>query len=325
MHRRDFIKGVAGTAVTWPHVARAQQPMPVIGFLNSGLSAGYAIATSGFKRGLKDGGYVEGQNVTIEYRWAEGEYERLPALAADLVTRKVAVMFVNTAALLPAIEATKTIPIVFITSADPVQLGVVASLNRPGGNVTGVTSLNVDVGSKRLELLHEVMPAAANIAFLVHSANPNSETLLKDAQAAARKLGMQISVLSVNSDRDIEAAFAKVTKLRASALVIGSDALFNSLSKQLGALAVRHAIPTVYQNREFAEAGGLMAYGAGSISDVYRIAGAYAGRILKGEKPGDLPVVQSAKVELIINLKTAKALGITVPLPLLGRADDVIE
>jgi len=324
MRRREFISFIGSAAAAWPLVARAQQPTPVVGFLNSGLSAGYAVATNGFKQGLKDGGYVEGQNVAIEYRWAEGKYERLPALAADLVARKVAVMVVNTAALLPATKATKTIPIVFITSVDPVEQRVVASLNRPGGNVTGVTSLNVDVGSKRLELLHEVMPTAANIAFLVHSANPNSETLLKDAQAAARKLGMQILVLSMNSERDIEAVFAKATELRASALVIGSDALFNSWSKQLGALAARHAIPAVYQNREFAEAGGLMSYG-GSVTDSYRQAGIYTGRTLKGEKPADLPVVQATKLELVINLKTAKMLGLSIPNTLIGRADEVLE
>ena len=324
MRRREFIKAIAGSAVAWPLAARAQQPVPVIGFLNSGLSGGYTVATSGFKQGLKDGGYVEGQNVAIEYRWAEGKNERLPALAAELVARKVAVMVVNTAALLPATKATKTIPIVFISSVDPVKLGAVASLNRPGGNVTGVTSLNVDVGSKRLELLHEVMPAAANVAFLVHSANPNSETLLKDAHAAAHRLGMQISVLSVSSERDIESAFAKVTELRASALVIGSDAIFNSRSKQLGALAARHAVPTIYQNREFAEAGGLMSYG-GDLREPFRITGIYASRILKGEKPADLPVQRSTKLELVINLKAAKALGLNVPNTLVGRADEVIE
>jgi putative ABC transport system substrate-binding protein len=324
MRRQEFISFIGSAVAAWPLAARAQQPMPVIGFLNSGLSAGYTVATSGFKEGLKDGGHVEGQNVAIEYRWAEGKYERLPTLAADLIARKVAVMVVNSAALLPATKATKTIPIVFTTSLDPVRLGVVASLNRPGGNVTGVTSLNVDVGSKRLELLHEVMPAAANIAFLVHSANPNSETLLKDAQAAARRLGMQISVLSVNSERDIESAFAKVAELRASALVIGTDALFNSRSKQLGQLAGRHAIPTVYQNREFAEAGGLMSYG-GDLREPYRITGRYASRILKGESPADLPVQQSTKIELVINLKAAKALGLNVPNTLVGRADELIE
>jgi putative ABC transport system substrate-binding protein len=305
--------------------ARAQQPiLPVIGFLNSGLSDGYAVAISGFKQGLKEGGYAEGQNVAIEYRWAEGKNERLPTLAADLVQRKVAVIVANTAALLPATKATKTIPIVFISSVDPVKLGVVASLNRPGGNVTGVTSLNVDVGSKRLELLHEVMPAATKFAFLIHPANPNSETLLKDAQVAAHRLGVQIFVLHASSERDFESVFAKVTELKANALVIGSDALFNSRSEQLGALAARHAVPTVYQNREFAVAGGLLSYG-GDLREPFRITGVYASRILKGEKPADLPVQRSTKIELVINLKAAKALGLNVPNALVGRADEVVE
>lgn len=324
MRRREFISFIGSAVAAWPLAVRAQQPIPVVGFLNSGLSAGYTVATSGFKQGLKDGGYVEGQNVAIEYRWAEGKDERLPALAADLVARKVAVMAVNTAALLPATKATKTIPIVFVSSVDPVKLGVVASLNRPGGNVTGVTSLNVAVSSKRLELLHEAMPAAAKIAFLIHSANPNSETLLKDAQEAARGIGMQISVLSVSSEPDIESAFAKLTEMRASALVIGSDALFNSLSKRLGELAARYAIPTVYQNHEFAEAGGLMSYGA-DLREPFRIMGKYASRILKGERPADLPVQRSTKIELVINLKAAKALGLNIPNTLVGRADEVIE
>jgi putative ABC transport system substrate-binding protein len=326
MKRREFIKVIVGSTTTvWPLAVRAQQPtMPVIGFLNSGLSNGYVVATSGFKQGLKDGGYVEGQNVAIEYRWAEGKNERLPGLAADLVARKVALMMVNTAGLLPATKATKTIPIVFATSVDPVKLGVVVSLSRPGGNVTGVTSLNVDVGSKRLELLHEALPTAGHIAFLVHSSNPNSETLLKDARAAGRKLGMQISVLTVNSERDIEPAFSKLTELRASALVIGTDSLFNSRTKQLGALAARYRVPAVYEGRKFAEAGGLISYG-GDVREVYRIAGSYASQVLKGRKPADLPVQESTKIELIINLKVAKALGLNVPNNLVGRADQLIE
>ena len=324
MQRRKFLTFLGGAAA-WPFAARAQKPaMPVIGFLNSGLSHGYTVALTGFKQGLKDRGYIEGQNVAIEYRWAEGKNERLPALAAELVGRKVAVMAVNTAALLPATKATKTIPIVFVSSVDPVKLGVVASLNRPGGNVTGVTSLNVDVGSKRLELLHELMPAAGNFAFLVHSTNPNSKTLLNDVHAAARKFGVQITVLPVTSERDIESAFGKVTELRANGLVIGSDALFNSQSRHLAELAVRHAVPTIYQNRDFAEAGGLASYG-GDLKETFRVQGTYAGRILKGEKASDLPVQRATKIELIINLKTAKALGLTVAPYLLARADEVIE
>ena len=263
--------------------------------------------------------------MAIEYRWAEGQYDRLPALAADLVRRQVtAIAATSTPAALTAKAATTTIPIVFTTASDPMRLGLVASLSRPGGNVTGATQLNVEVGPKRLELVRELLPAATIIALLVNPTNPVAETLARDLQAAARTIGLQLHILNASTERDIDDAFANLAKLRAGALVVGSDVFFNTRSEQLGALTVRHGVPTIYQYREFAAAGGLMSYG-GSITDSYRRAGGYTGRILKGEKPADLPVQQSTKVELIINLKTAKTLGLTVPLSLLGRADEVIE
>ena len=325
MRRREFITLLGGVA-SWPLAARAQQPaMPVIGFLNSASPDGYAVPVRAFRQGLKDIGYVEGQNVAIEYRWAEGQYDRLPALAADLVRRQVtAIAATSTPAALTAKAATTTIPIVFTTASDPMRLGLVASLSRPGGNVTGATQLNVEVGPKRLELVRELLPAATIIALLVNPTNPVAETLARDLQAAARTIGLQLHILNASTERDIDDAFANLAKLRASALVVGSDVFFNTRSEQLGALTVRHGVPTIYQYREFAAAGGLMSYG-GSITDSYRRAGGYTGRILKGEKPADLPVQQSTKVELIINLKTAKTLGLTFPLSLLGRADEVIE
>jgi putative tryptophan/tyrosine transport system substrate-binding protein len=324
--RRRFLAALGGAAAAaWPLAARAQQPViPVVGFLNGASADGYAISARAFRQGLKDTGYVEGENVTIEYRWAEGQYNRLPALAADLVRRKVDVIAANSAAMLPARAATTTIPIVFNTSLDPVQLGLVASLSRPGGNVTGVTSLNVEVGPKRLELLHELVPTANVIGLLVNPNNPNAQTLSRDMQAAARKLGLQLHVLDVSNERDFDGVFGALVQLRAGALVIGTDAFLTSHSEQLAALALRHALPAIYQYPEFTAAGGLMSYGS-SVTDSYRHSGVYTGRILKGEKPADLPVQQATKVELIINLKTAKALGLTVPLPLSGRADELIE
>ena len=325
IERRKFLATLGGAAAAWPFAARAQQPaMPVVGFLNGASADGYAISARAFRQGLKDTGYVEGENVTIEYRWAEGQYNRLPALAADLVRRKVDVIAANSAAMLPARAATTTIPIVFTTSLDPVQLGLVASLSRPGGNVTGVTSLNVEVGPKRLELLHELVPTANVIGLLVNPNNPNAQTLSRDMQAAARKLGLQLHVLDASNERDFDGVFGALLQLRAGALVIGTDAFLTSHSEQLAALALRHALPAIYQYPEFTAAGGLMSYGS-SVTDSYRHSGVYTGRILKGEKPADLPVQQATKVELIINLKTAKALGLTVPLPLSGRADELIE
>jgi ABC-type uncharacterized transport system substrate-binding protein len=327
MKRRDFITLLGGAAAVWPLAARAQQAaMPVVGFLNGASPEGYAPFVAAFRQGLKEAGYVEGQNVTIEYRWAEGHYDRLPSLAADLVQHKVTVIAAtSTPAALAAKAATSTVPMVFTTGGDPIKLGLVASLRRPGGNVTGSAQLTVEVGPKRLELARELFPGATTVALLVNPANPVAATVSKDLQTVADTLGVRLHLLHASTEADFEAAFATAAQLRAAALVIsGADPLFVSHAAQLGALALRHSVPAIYQFREFAAAGGLMSYG-GDARDSYRLAGVYTGRILKGEKPADLPVVQSTKVELIINLKTAKALGITVPLPLSGRADEVIE
>jgi putative ABC transport system substrate-binding protein len=327
MKRRDFITLLGGAAAVWPLAARAQQAaMPVVGFLNGASPEGYAPFVAAFRQGLKEAGYVEGQNVTIEYRWAEGQYDRLPSLAADLVQHKVTVIAAtSTPAALAAKAATSTVPMVFTTGGDPIKLGLVASLRRPGGNVTGSAQLTVEVGPKRLELARELFPGATTVALLVNPANPVAATVSKDLQTVADTLGVRLHLLHASTEADFEAAFATAAQLRAAALVIsGADPLFVSHAAQLGALALRHSVPAIYQFREFAAAGGLMSYG-GDARDSYRLAGVYTGRILKGEKPADLPVVQSTKVELIINLKTAKALGITVPLPLSGRADEVIE
>jgi putative ABC transport system substrate-binding protein len=330
MKRREFITLLGGAAAAssnlWPLAARAQQPaMPVIGFLNSASPNGYADRVRAFRQGLGETGAVEGRNVAIEYRWAEGNYDRLPAMAADLVRRQVTVIAANGAAAVAAKATTTTTPIVFTSGDDPVQLGLVASLNRPGGNLTGVTGLDVELTPKRLELLHELIPTAAVVAVLLNPANAaRTEKLTTGLEAAARTIGQQIKVLHASTERDFDAAFATLLQLRAGGLVIGTDAFFNSRIELLATLALRHAVPTIYQYREFAAAGGLMSYG-GSFTDPYRLAGVYTGRILKGEKPADLPVVQATKVELIINLKIAKALGLTVPTTLIGRADEVIE
>jgi putative ABC transport system substrate-binding protein len=326
MRRREFITVVGGAAVAWPHAARAQQPpMPVVGFLNVASPDGYALYVAAFRDGLKESGYVEGQNVAIEYRWAEGHYDRLPAIAADLVRRQVSVIVANTPANLAAKTATSTIPIVFTTASDPVQIGLVPNLSRPGGNVTGVSQLNVEIAPKRLEMAHELMPAATVVALLVNPGDPSrAETLSRDVQAAAMPLGLQLHILRAGTDAEIEAAFVGFAQLKAGVLVIGADAFFNAKSQLLAELSLRYAVPAIYQYSEFANAGGLMSYG-GSIKESYRWAGIYTGRVLKGDNPADLPVQQSTKVELIINLKTAKALGIAVPLSLLGRADEVIQ
>ena len=324
MRRRDFIKVIAGSAAAWPITARAQQPAkPVIGFMNAASAKGYARHLSAFLKGLGETGYVDGQNVAIEYRWAEGQNDRLPAMAADLVHRQVAVIAAtSTPAALAAKAATTTIPIVFETGGDPIRLGLVPSLSRPGGNVTGVTQTNVETTPKRLQLLHELVPTASIVALLVNPTDPAiTETTTKDVQAAARALGLELHVLTASTE---SSCLRKLTQLRAGGLVIGSGTFFTGRSEQLGALTVRHAVPAVYDKREFAVAGGLISYG-GNIADSYRLAGVYTGRILKGDKPADLPVQQVAKVEMTINLKTAKALGLNIPEPLIGRADEVIE
>jgi putative tryptophan/tyrosine transport system substrate-binding protein len=327
LRRRKFITLLGSTAAAWPLAARGQQPaMPLIGFLSSETPSGYANRVAAFRQGLSEAGYVEGRNVAIEYRWAESHNDRLPTLAADLVRRPVAVIAAaGTVATAAAKAATTTIPIAFSMAVDPVAEGFVATLARPGGNLTGVTSLNVEIGPKRLELLHEVVPSATNMALLVNPTNPSlAEPFSRALQAAARVLGLQLHVLHASSEREIEAAFETLVKMRTGGLVIMPDQLFLARTEQLAALTVRHAVPSVHLFRKFAAAGGLMSYGTDE-AEYYRLVGIYVGRILNGEKPSDLPVQQVTKVELIINLKTARALGLSVPLPLVGRADEVIE
>jgi len=323
--RRELIT-LLGGALAWPLAARAQQAaMPVIGFLSPTSEQGDSPYIAAFRQGLRQAGYREGQNVAIEYRWAEGQNDRLPTMAADFVGRQVTVIAaLGPPAALAAKAATTTIPIVFVTGRDPVQLGLVGSLARPGGNLTGVVTLSAELGPKRLELLHELVPTATTFVLLVDPTNPTAETQSKDVDNAARKLGLQLHILHAGTEREIDAAFATLVQLQAGALVIGSEPFFLTRSEQLAALALRHAVPTIFQYRRFAAAGGLMSYGT-NIADLNRQAGIYAGRILNGEKPADLPVQQSTKVELIINLKTAKTLGLTFPITLLGRADEVIE
>jgi len=326
MRRREFI-ALLGAAAAWPLAARAQQAaMPVIGVLGATSAQGYAAQLTAFRQGLNEAGIVQGRDVIIEYRWADDQYDQLPKLAADLVQRRVAVIATigGNAASMAAKAATRTIPVVFHGSVDPVEVGFVASLNRPGGNMTGVVTLNMDTGQKRLELIHELVPAANTIALLHNPTNAVAEIQSKDLQAAASKLGLNLYVLHASSEGEFDTAFDALRQLRAGGLVIGTDGFLVSRSQQLAALTLRHAVPAIFQYRAFAEAGGLMSYG-GSVTDSYRLSGIYTGRILKGEKPADLPVQQATRVELIINLKTAKALGLAVPLPLLGRADEVIE
>jgi putative tryptophan/tyrosine transport system substrate-binding protein len=327
MKRREFVAGF-GSALAWPVTARAQQPAaPVIGFLGAGSPGLNSDPMRAFLKGLSETGYVEGRNVAIDYRWAEEHNDRLPALAADLVRRRVAA--IRTIGIPPtaaAKAATATIPIVFSGGFDPVAVGFVASLARPGGNLTGVTSLAVELAPKRLELLHELVPTATSIALLVDPANPvSAETQWRGFQQAARILGLEPYLLNASSDGDFETVFANLARLRAGALVIGNTSLFVLRAGQLGALTLRHAMPTIFTSHEFAAAGGLMSYGDNSLAVSSHLAGSYIGRILKGENPADLPVQQSTNIELIINLKTAKALGLTFSLPLLGRADEVIE
>jgi putative tryptophan/tyrosine transport system substrate-binding protein len=327
MRRREFITFIGGAAAIWPLTARAQQPaMPVIGFMNTASAKDYARHLSAFLKGLGETGYVDGHNVTIEYRWAEGQSDRLPAMAEDLVHRQVAVIAAtSTPAALAAKAATTTIPIIFETGGDPIKLGLVPSLNHPSGNVTGVTQTNVETAPKRLQLLHELVPTTRVMALLINPADPAiAETITSEVLAAARTFGLELHVLNVSSEGDIDGVFAKLIQLRAGGLVIGPGTFFTSRSEQLAALTVRHAVPAIHDKREFAMAGGLMSYG-GNIADSYRLAGVYTGRILKGDKPADLPVQEVTKVEMIINLKTAKALGLHIPEPLIGRADEVIE
>jgi putative ABC transport system substrate-binding protein len=325
VRRREFIT-LLGGAATWPLAARAQQPaMPVIGFFHPASPDAVAHRVRAFRRGLKDTGYVEGENVAIEYRWAEGQYDRLQALAADLVRRQVAVIVAAGGSGFAARAATTTIPIVFVSGEDPVGLGLVASLARPGGNLTGINFLAGELQAKRLELLRELVPGVVRVAVLVNPTNPtNAEGTVRDVEAAARALGLQIQVLNVSTSGEIDAAFATLVRERPDALFVGSDAFFNNRRVQLVHLASRHAVPATYAGRDFAVAGGLISYGA-DITDAYREVGVYAGRILKGAKPADLPVVQSSKFELVINHQTARMLGLTVPATLLARADEVIE
>jgi len=325
MNRRGFVTLLGGTVAAWPIAARAQQPaVPVIGLLISESADEYASRLPAFRQGLSDSGYVEGKNVAIEYRWADGRYDRLPALAAELVRRRVTVIVANTPAAQAAKAATATIPIVFSSAADPVQLGLVGGLARPGGNVTGVTNLSVELEPKRLELLHELVPAADPIGVLVHPTNRNAGSYSRGIQAAAATLDLKLHILQASTIQDIDTVFAGLTQLRLGGLVIGTDPFFYGRSEQLGALSLRCAMPAIYSVRDFATAGGLISYGD-SLTTSYHLVGIYAGRVLNGEKPADLPVQQATKVEMTINLKTAKALGIAVPLPLLGRADEVIE
>jgi len=326
MRRREFIT-LLGGAASWPLAARAQQPvMPVVGFIRDGSAEANARNAAAFRKGLNETGYVEGQNVKVEYHWLEGQYDRLPALLGDLVRRQVAVIATpGTTLALAAKAATTTIPIVFGVGADPIELGLVASLARPGGNATGINFFVADIAAKRLGLLHDLVPKAVRIAVLINPANASTaEATLRDMPEAARAIGLQIVVLNASTGLEIEAAFATLVRDRADALFVGADAFFNSRRVQLANMAARHAIPTAFAVREYVDAGGLMSYGT-SLADMYRHVGAYSGRILKGARPADLPVLQSTKFELVINLQTARMLGLTVPDKLLVAADEVIE
>jgi putative ABC transport system substrate-binding protein len=327
IRRREFIFTLGGAAAAWPLAAHAQQPaMPVIGFLNADSPQRYGQPLSAFLKGLGETGYVDGRNVAIEYRWAEGRYDRLPAMATDLVHRQVTVIAAtSTAAALAAKAATTTIPIVFEMGSDPVRLGLINSLNRPDGNITGVTQLNWEVIPKRLELLHELLPTARVMALLVNPTDSvYAEMQSRAVLAAAHTLGLELHVLNASTEDDFDSVFANVGHLRAGGLVIGGGAFFYSRIKQLAALAIRHAVPAVFQSREFVAAGGLLSYGS-EVTDAYRLAGVYTGRVLKGDRLADLPILQATKVELFINLKTAKALGLTIPQSVLVRASEIIR
>src|SRR6516165_8479624 len=326
MRRRDFIAGAAGLSAAWPLAVRAQQPtIPVIGLLGSATAREWAPSVAAFLRGLSEAGFAEGRDVAIEYRWAESQYDRLPSLAAELIQRQVSVIAaLTTPSAIAAKAATTTIPIVFTTIADPVQIGLVASLNHPGGNLTGVTFLNVEIVPKMLELLHEVVPTATMMAALINPTNPNADVWSTGLQGAARTLGLELNVLTASTEGDIDKVFAALIPLRVGGLVIVNDVFLITRQEQLAALALHHRVPTIFQTRASVVAGGLMSY-AGSASDAYRQAGVYTGRVLKGEKPADLPVVQSTKVEFVINMQTARALGIEVPNSIQLLADEVIE
>jgi putative ABC transport system substrate-binding protein len=328
LRRREFLSVLGGAAAAWPGAARAQQSaMPVIGLLGSESPDLYADRLRTFRQGLREAGFVEGRNVVVEYRWAEGHYDRFPALLADLIARKVAVIaaVAGSPPALAAKAATSTIPIVFATGGDPVAIGLVASYGHPGGNLTGISSLGVELGPKQLEVLHELVPAAKAVALLVNRTNPsNADGLAQAVQAAAYSQGVDLHVVSAGTEAELDAAFAELQRVGTGALVVGTDPFFNSRAEQLVALALRHAVPTIYPFREYAMAGGLTSYGDSFIG-IYRSIGAYVGRILKGEKPANMPVEQAGKIELVVNMKTANALGLNVPLTLLVRADEVIE
>jgi putative ABC transport system substrate-binding protein len=326
LKRRDFITLLGGTAVVWPLAGRAQQPVPVIGYFSGRSAASDRSMVAAFRDGLREAGYAEGRNVAIEFRWGDGQYERLPGLADALVRRRVSVIVASGSEMTTraAMAATQDIPIVFTVGGDPVRSGFVRSLDRPGGNLTGVTTVDVELAPKRLELIHALIPSASSVAVLINPDRVTAAAIERDLDAAARALGRRIHVLHASNDREINAAFAEAVQLRAGALVIANSTYYNTLAAQLGVLAAQNALAASYQFRDFAAAGGLLSYG-GSITEAYRIAGNYAGRILDGEKPGDLPVRQAATTELIINMKIARALGLEVPIRLLSRADEVIE
>ena len=326
MRRRDFITLLGGTAA-WPLAARAQQPakLPVVGVLNSASPQAYATRMDAFHQGLSEVGYSEGRDLAFEYRWAEGHYDRLPAMAAELVERRVAVLAaITTPCAVAAKAATSTIPIVFEVGGDPRELGLVTGFDRPTGNLTGVALLNRELGPKRLELLHELVPSARRVAGLLNPSNPNSERLKNDLASAAHMLDLELQVFYAGSEEEFDSVFSSIRRLRLGALVIGTDPFFNGRSKQLAALAMEYSIPAIYQYRDFTLAGGLASYGA-SFVEPLKLVGNYVARVLMGARPADLPVQQSTKIELIINLKTAKALGVQVPDSLSGRADEVIE